>query len=93
MLYNACADFAADLGPAWENVFIRTLRRTFFNQPGKLYCTPTSLIVYFDNELRYQADLLSTIDRINAQQHRIPWMDNRLLVLSVTPTGQPRAGP
>ena len=93
LFYNACADFAAELGPAWENVFIRTLRRTFFNQAGKLYCTPTSVIVYFDQELHDQTDLLPMIDRVNAEQHRIPWMNNRLLVLSVCPDGQPRAGP
>jgi len=93
LLYNACADFAAEMGPAWNNVFLRTLRRTFFNRPGKIYCTPTSVIVYFDRELGYQDDLLPVIDRINAEQHRIPWMDNRLLVLSVCPDGEPRAGP
>ena len=93
LLYNACADFAVELGPVWENVFIRTLRNTFFNRPGKLYCTPTSVIVYFDREFRYQADLLPVIDRINAEQHRIPWMDNRRLVLSVCPDSEPHAGP
>ena len=93
LLYNACGDFAAELGPAWSNVFIRTLRRTFFNRPGKLYCTPTAVIVYFDREFRYEDDLLPVIDRINAEQHRIPWMGNRLLVLSVCPDGAPRAGP
>ena len=35
LFYNACADFAAELGPAWEDVFIRTLRRTFFNRRRK----------------------------------------------------------
>jgi hypothetical protein len=93
LLYNACMDFAAELGPAWDNVFIRTLRRAFINRPGKIYCTPTSVIVYFDSELTYQDDLLPVIDRINAEQHRIPWMDNRLLVLSVRPESAPRAGP
>lgn len=90
LLYNAVGDFAAELGSAWEGSFIRTLRRTFFTRPGKLYCTPTSVIVYFDREFCYQDDLLPMIDRINAEKHRIPWMDNRLLVLSVC---QPRAGP
>ncbi len=93
LLYNACADFAAELGSNWEGTFIDTLRRTFFNRPGKLYCTPTSVIVYFDREFCYQADLLPVIDRINAEQYRIPWMDDRLLVLSVCPHGEPRAGP
>jgi hypothetical protein len=93
LLYNACADLAAELGPAWEGAFIRTMRRTFFNRPGKLYLTPTSVIVYFDREFREQADLLPIIDRINAEHHRIPWMDDRLLVLSICPDGIPRAGP
>ncbi len=93
LFYNACGDFAAELGSGLGRTFIRTLRRTFFNRPGKLYCTPTSVIVYFDREFRYQDDLLPVIDRINAEQHRIPWMDNRLLVLSVSPDDRPRAGP
>lgn len=93
LFYNACGDFAAELGPAWANVFIRTLRNTFFNRPGKLYCTATSVIVYFDREFCHQEDLLPLLDRINAEQHRIPWMDNRLLVLSVCPDGAIRAGP
>jgi len=93
LLYNACGDFAAELGSAWEGCFIRTLRRTFFTRPGKLYCTPNSVIVYFDREFHYQDDLLPMIERINAEQYRIPWMDNRLLVLSVRPHGEARAGP
>lgn len=93
LLYNACADFASELGSAWEGSFIRTLRRTFFNRPGKLYCTPTSVIVYFDREFSQQADLLPLIDRINAEQHRLPWMDNRLLVLSVCPDDISGPGP
>ncbi len=93
LLYNACGDFAAELGSAWEGSFIRTLRRTFFNQPGTLYCTPTSVIVYFDQEFNYQGDVLPLIDRINSEQHRLPWMDDRLLVLSLCPDGTSRAGP
>ena len=58
LLYNACGDFSAELGSAWEGSFIRTLRRTFFNRPGKLYCTPTAVIVFFDREFSQQADLL-----------------------------------
>jgi hypothetical protein len=93
LLFNACADFAKQLGPDWEGSFIRTLRRTFFNQPGKLYLTPTAVIVYLDREVNHQADLLPVIDRINAKHLRIPWMDDRLLVLSVFPEGKARAGP
>ena len=60
---------------------------------GNIYCTPTSVIVYFDEKFNYQGDALPIIDRINAAQHRIPWMENRLLVLSVRPDAAPRAGP
>ncbi len=93
LLYNACGDFSAALGSAWGGTFVRTLRRTFFERPGRIYCTPTSVIVYFDDKFNYQDDVLPIIDRINAEQHRIPWMGNRLLVLSVCPDGEPRAGP
>ncbi len=41
------------------------------------------MIVYFDQELGYQDDLVPTIDRLNAEQHLIPLMDNRLHVISV----------
>mgnify|MGYP001580216079 FL=1 len=93
LFYNACADFAAELGPAWNNAFVRTLRRTFFNRSGRLYLTPTSVIVYFDRDIGCQDDLLPMIDRLNKEQHRIPWMDDRLLVLSVCTHREPRAGP
>jgi hypothetical protein len=93
LLYNACGDFAAELGPAWEGSFIRTLRHTFFNRPGRLYYTPTSVIVYFDREFNYQQDILPLIDRINAEQHRIPWLGDRLLVLSLSPDSNTRDGP
>ena len=41
------------------------------------------MIVYFDREFCCQADLLAMIDPINTEQHRIPWMDDRLLVRTV----------
>ena len=30
--------------------------------------------------------MIPLIDPFNRQQHRIPWLDNRLLVISPTPT-------
>jgi hypothetical protein len=93
LLFNACGDLCAALGSAWKGSFLRTLRRKLFDQPGTIYCTPTSVIVYFDEEFRHQDEVLPLIDRIHAEQHRIPWLDDRLLVLSTTPDHQPRAGP
>jgi len=40
------------------------------------------LIVYLDSFAEQDA-LLPVIDRVNARRHRIPWLDNRLLVISV----------
>jgi hypothetical protein len=93
LVYNACADFGAALGDDWNETFVRTLRNTFFHRPGNLYCTPTALIVCFERNFPEQAALIPYIDRINAEQHRIPWLDNRLLVLSLCPTTHSRAGP
>jgi len=30
---------------------------------------------------------------LNAGTHRLPWLDNRRLVMSLTPRGEARAGP
>lgn len=92
LVYNACGDFSEALSSSWEGAFVRTLRRTFFNRPGKIYYTPTALIVCLDRA-SCQRDLVPHIDRINAQQLRIPWLNNRLLVLSTSPPPQPRPGP
>lgn len=93
LVYNTCADFADGLGSDWQNAFIRTLRNEFFNQPGRLYCTPAALIVYLDCEYDEQHPLIPYIDRMNAEQHRIPWLNNRLLVFSARHTATSRAGP
>ena len=34
-----------------------------------------------------------TVDRFNAAGHRLPWLENRRLVISLTPRGRTRAGP
>jgi hypothetical protein len=84
LVYNAVADFAASLDGDYEGCHVSTLRRKFFNRPGRLYSTPEALIVYLDPFAEQEA-LLPEIDRVNAQRHRIPWLDDRLLVISVAP--------
>lgn len=91
LVYNACADFAENLSTPCSGQFVSTLRRTFFNCPGDLYCTPKALIVYLD-EFPEQDLLVKSIDQFNAAQHQIPWLDNRHLVLSLSPPPA-RAGP
>ena len=92
LVYNAVADMADTLGAAHTGEHVRTLRRKFFNRPGHLYETPEALIVSLDH-FAGQDQLLPLIDHLNAGNHRLPWLNNRRLVMSLTPTGQARAGP
>jgi hypothetical protein len=91
LIYNACAAFLERLSPALAGKFVGTVRRTFFNHQGDLYCTPRALIVYLE-EFPEQEWLVDYIDQFNAAQHRVPWLDNRQLILSLSPH-VPRAGP
>jgi hypothetical protein len=92
LVYNACADFAEGLAGDLADSHVRTLRRRYFNRPGQLYGTPEALIVYLDPFDGQQA-LLPVIDAFNAACHRLPWLDNRRVVLSLTPQVRNRAGP
>jgi hypothetical protein len=92
LVYNAVADMADVLGEDYAGDHVRTLRRKFLNRPGQLYSTPEALIVYLD-PFGGQEALLPVLDEFNAGNHRLPWLDNRRLVLSLTPCGGARAGP
>ena len=92
LVYNAVADLGEQLGAGYAGAHVGTLRRQFFNRPGQLYETPEALIVYLDPFAGQEA-LVPVIDTINAKQHRLPWLDNRRLVMSLTPPGPVRAGP
>jgi hypothetical protein len=90
LVYNAVADMAQELGADHAGDHVRTLRRKFFNRPGQIYETPTAVIVYLD-PFAGQDELLPLIDELNAAKHRLPWLDNRRLVMSLT--RQARTGP
>jgi hypothetical protein len=94
LVYNAVGDLAVRLPDRYHRAHVGTMRRTFFELPGQLYCTPEALIVYLDPFAGQQA-LIPEIDELNAQQCRLPWLENRRLVLSLTPDchSQARAGP
>jgi hypothetical protein len=92
LVYNAVADLADALGEDHAGQQVGTLRRKFFNRPGQLYETPEALIVYLDRFAGQDA-LLPLIDALNAGNHRLPWLENRRLVMSLPPTDQARAGP
>jgi hypothetical protein len=84
LVYNACATFLDGLSPVLAGKFVNTVRRTFFNHQGDLYCTPNALIVYLE-EFPEQDFLIDYIDRFNAACHRVPWLENRQLILSLSP--------
>ena len=92
LVYNAVADLAETLGQDHLGEHVRTLRRKFFNRPGQLYETPEALIVYLD-PFKGQEELEPVLDQLNAGRHRLPWLDNRRLVMSLTARGQGRSGP
>jgi len=92
LVYNAAADLASELVGDWQGSHVGTLRRTFFNRPGTLYQTPEALLVHLD-PFGDQAALIPAIDTFNEEGHRLPWLDHRRVVLSLTPTPQSRAGP
>jgi hypothetical protein len=88
LVYNALANVAVELVGDYNGSHIRTLRRTFLDRPGTLYQTAQALIVYLDRFQGQQA-LTPRIDEFNAQEHRLPWLNNRRVVLSLTPPGAP----
>jgi hypothetical protein len=92
LVYNAVGDFASSLAGDFEGSHVRTVRRTFFNRPGRLYETPQALVVQLDR-FGGQEALIPVVDEFNAAGHRLPWLENRRVVVSLTPPNQPRAGP
>jgi hypothetical protein len=92
LVYNTLADFAAALDGDHAGEFVSTLRREFLNRPGRLYCTPEALIVYLD-PFRGQEDLHPVVDRFNAGNHRLPWLEGRRVIVALTPRGPAPAGP
>jgi hypothetical protein len=91
LLYNAIGDLGVQLPERYHRAHVDTLRRTFLNQPGQLYWTPTALIVYLDPFPEQQA-LQPLIDDLNTQQCRLPWLEDRRLVISLTPNLHGRGG-
>jgi hypothetical protein len=91
LVYNAIGDLTRQLPDRFLDAHVATLRRSFFNRPGQIYCTPTAVIVYLD-PFPGQGALQPLLDEVNEQQVRLPWLENRRLVLSLTPRSQPPPG-
>lgn len=92
LVYNAVADLASALTGDFGGCHVRTVRRMFFDRPGTLYETPEALIVQLD-PFGGQEAAAPVVDDFNAAGHRLPWLENRQVVISLTPHARPRAGP
>jgi hypothetical protein len=84
LVYNAVANMAVELAGDYDGSHIRTMRRNFFERPGTLYQTPEALIVSLD-PFRGQEALIPVIDEFNEQAHRLPWLEDRQVVVCLTP--------
>jgi hypothetical protein len=84
LVYNAVANLAVELAGDYNGSHIRTIRRNFFERPGTLYQTPKALIVSLD-PFRGQEALVPVIDEFNEQAHRLPWLEDRQVVVCLTP--------
>jgi hypothetical protein len=84
LVYNAVANLAVELAGDYNGSHIRTIRRTIFERPGTLYQTPAALIVSLD-PFRGQEALIPVIDEFNEQAHRLPWLEDRQVVVCLTP--------
>jgi hypothetical protein len=92
LVYNAVMDLAQGLAGDFTDSHVRTLRRQFFNRPGQLYLTPEALLVILE-PFGGQEALEPMIDAFNAAGHRLPWLENRQIVMSLTPPTRPGASP
>ena len=92
LVYNAVADFAQQLAGDFADSHVRTVRRRFINRPGQLYATPETLIVTLDAFAGQEA-LEPVVDAFNAAGHRLPWLENRQVVMALTPHARSRASP
>jgi hypothetical protein len=92
LVYNAVADLTAAVSEDLEGCHIRTLRRRLFARPGTWYETPQALLVQLD-PFAGQEQWIPQIDAFNAARHRLPWLEDRQVVLSLTPRESARSGP
>ncbi len=88
VVYNGVADLAEQLLGEFQGSHVRTLRRRFFNRPGTLYETAEALLVHVDRFAGQEA-IIPLVDAFNAAGHRLPWLEDRRVVISLAPAGRP----
>jgi hypothetical protein len=79
---HALADLTGMLPHAFLHAHPRTLRRWFLHTPAALFLGQGTLIVALQPRAMLETWQL-LIDRINRSRFRIPWLDDRRLILSI----------
>lgn len=85
---HALADLANTLPRTFHRAHPRTLRRWFLHTPAALFLGQGTLIVALQPRAMLETWHI-LIDRINRSRFRIPWLDDRRLILSI----ERKAGP
>jgi hypothetical protein len=75
----------------FDNMIATTAENLTGRSAPRLGSDDSQTVVWLD-EFAEQDALQPVLDRFNAAKHRLPWLDNRLLVLSF-PAPTARAGP
>jgi hypothetical protein len=88
---NSLLSFTALLPESFHRAHPRTLRRRFFATPAALFLGRDTLIVMLTPK-RLRPVWQSLIEHANRRNTRIPWLDNRRLVLSLD-TPKTRSNP
>jgi hypothetical protein len=79
---NALDGLTEFLPSTFRHAHPRTLRRWLFAVPADIYLTPRALIVLI-RPARLRSTCEKLISAVNSRHIRIPWMDDRRLVLSL----------
>ena len=79
---NALVAFSQTLSPRFHRAHPRTLRRWFFFTPAELYLGQDTLIVSLQPK-RLIGVWRTLVEQANRRNTRIPWMQNRRLILSL----------
>jgi hypothetical protein len=86
---NALEELSRQLPTRWHHAHPRTLRRWLFAVPAEMYLGSRTLIVLL-RPMKLVKLWPSLIQLINQRVVRIPWMENRRLILSLDYSKRPR---
>ena len=82
--FNVVDGLTSGLGPSFHHAHLRTVRRWFFTVPGDLYLGSGTLLLLLYPK-RCRSTWRALVALTNRRGIRIPWLENRRLLLSLEP--------